>query len=202
MIEIDEKGFATSSGVMTVHRISDTTREWLGPHDEYMSIGTGLARGSYLTGPDELVALGCVWCRTQDDSGWHQVEDHRGKLAYDTATRAVSELTALGPVPETHTLLVPASPFDRWNGQAWERDEAAELQAKLSAAQSEQSRRIAVANQQIAIISPAVDGGYAKQEHTQLLADWQRYRYDLTLMSEQPDWPGSPLWPTEPAKLI
>lgn len=43
------------------------------------------------------------------------------------------------------------------------------------ASQTEQSARIANANQQIAIIKPAVDGGYAKPEHTQLLADWQRY---------------------------
>ncbi|MFQ2050947.1 tail fiber assembly protein [Aeromonas veronii] len=61
---------------------------------------------------------------------------------------------------------------------------------------------LASANQQIAIIKPAVDGGYAKPEHTQLLADWQRYRYELTLVQEHDGWPESPQWPTEPDRVI
>lgn len=71
-----------------------------------------------------------------------------------------------------------------------------------SVAQMEQSRRMSVATQQISIIKPAVDGGYAKPEHTQLLADWQRCRYELTLVPEQPGWPENPQWPTEPEKVI
>ncbi|HHW4400581.1 TPA: tail fiber assembly protein [Aeromonas hydrophila] len=66
----------------------------------------------------------------------------------------------------------------------------------------EQSMRISEANQQIAIMKPAVDGGYAKPEHTQLLADWQRYRYELTLVPEHDGWPESPQWPAEPDKVI
>ncbi|EKB14529.1 tail fiber assembly protein [Aeromonas veronii] len=69
-------------------------------------------------------------------------------------------------------------------------------------ATAEQSACITTANQQIAIIKPAVDGGYAKPEHIQLLADWQRYRYELTLVPEQSGWPASPQWPTEPDKVI
>lgn len=60
----------------------------------------------------------------------------------------------------------------------------------------------AVAVAQIELIKPAVDGGYAKPEHSQLLADWQRYRYKLTLVPEQTGWPESPQWPTEPEKVI
>lgn len=67
---------------------------------------------------------------------------------------------------------------------------------------AEQAARITTATQQIAIIKPAVDGGYAKPEHTQLLADWQRYRYELTLVPEQAGWPESPQWPAEPNKVI
>lgn len=66
----------------------------------------------------------------------------------------------------------------------------------------EQSQLLSDANQQIGILKPAVDGGYAKPEHTQLLSDWQRYRYALTLVPEQPGWPESPQWPTQPATVI
>jgi hypothetical protein len=69
-------------------------------------------------------------------------------------------------------------------------------------ASAELNSRMTLANQQIAIIKPAVDGGYAKPAHTQLLADWQRYRYELPDVRTEPGWPESPQWPTEPDKVI
>ncbi|QXC37256.1 tail fiber assembly protein [Aeromonas sp. FDAARGOS 1410] len=77
-----------------------------------------------------------------------------------------------------------------------------EPQSDHEIASAELSSYMALANQQIAVITPAVDGGYAKPEHTQLLADWQRYRYELTLVPELDGWPESPQWPTEPEKVI
>ncbi|WP_139462131.1 phage tail assembly chaperone [Aeromonas veronii] len=62
----------------------------------------------------------------------------------------------------------------------------------------EQSRRMSVATQQIAILKPAVDGDYAKPGHAQLLADWQRCRYELTLVPEQAGWPTNVNWPDAP----
>ncbi|MBO2901168.1 tail fiber assembly protein [Aeromonas dhakensis] len=69
-------------------------------------------------------------------------------------------------------------------------------------AKLELDNKVQMANQQIAILKPAVDGGYAKQEHTQLLSDWQRCLYELTLVPEKPGWPEKPQWPTEPDKVI
>ncbi|MEN9531299.1 MAG: hypothetical protein RIQ83_523 [Pseudomonadota bacterium] len=77
-----------------------------------------------------------------------------------------------------------------------------EPQSDHEKASADLNSRLALANQQIAIIKPAVDGGYAKPEHTQLLADWQRYRYELTLVSEQVGWPTSPQWLEQPATVI
>ena len=93
-------------------------------------------------------------------------------------------------------------PFEKhiapdFNGVVWYR-----LRVTLSAAQAEQARRIAVANGQIAIIQPAVDDGYAKPGHAQLLVDWQRYRYELTAVPELAGWPVEPQWPVEPDKVI
>ncbi|WP_324056924.1 phage tail protein [Aeromonas caviae] len=61
---------------------------------------------------------------------------------------------------------------------------------------------IAEADHQIFIIKPAVDGGYAKPDHIKMLADWQRYRYELVLMQESPGWPESPQWPQQPEAII
>lgn len=203
-IEFDENGYALSSGYMAVHRCDPVTKRWLGAHDEFMSVGTGLAPNSYLEGPQGTAGDGYTWCRTADDTEWCRVEDHSGEIVYDKTTLAPMEITELGPVPSTHTLVAPTSPFDIFDEQTqtWKVDEAAERQAQLESAQAEQSKRIADANQQIAILKPAVDGGYAKPEHTQLLADWQRCRYDLTLVPEQHGWPENPKWPAQPTTVI
>lgn len=62
--------------------------------------------------------------------------------------------------------------------------------------------RDALATAQIDILRPAVDGGYAKLEHSLLLADWQRYRYELTLVQEQTGWPELPQWPEQPEVVV
>jgi hypothetical protein len=63
------------------------------------------------------------------------------------------------------------------------------------------SRRLE-ADRSVSLLQPAVEAGYAKPEHTQLLADWQRYRYELTSVPEQPGWPESPQWPDQPEAII
>lgn len=72
----------------------------------------------------------------------------------------------------------------------------------LDKAKSEQAERIAVSTRNIDIIKPAVDGGYATPESELALQQWQRYRYELTLVPEQPGWPASPQWPAEPESII
>lgn len=67
---------------------------------------------------------------------------------------------------------------------------------------AEMDARIKTSNEQIAILKPAVDGGYAKPEHAQLLADWQRYRYELMSVPKLPGWPESPQWPDQPETII
>ncbi|WP_234915306.1 tail fiber assembly protein [Aeromonas veronii] len=199
-IQLNESGFADQSGYLRCYICHPDTREYLGESDEFISQHTGLPAWAFMDAPQGALASGMVWVRSTN--GWEQVLDLRGQLAYNTVTRTASEIVELGPLPADQTLQPPGSPFDRWNGQAWVKDEAAEQQDKLEAAQAEQAARITTATQQIAIIKPAVDGGYAKPEHTQLLADWQRYRYELTLVPEQTGWPESPQWPTEPEKVI
>ncbi|MFM5440106.1 tail fiber assembly protein [Aeromonas enteropelogenes] len=161
-----------------------------------MSVGTGLPAGAYLDAPPAC-EKGHAMVRNGD--AWIMVPDYRGVTAYDKKTLFEQEISELGPVPSTMTLQEPTSPYDIWDDErGWHLDE----QGVLSAAQHEQAARISLASQQISIIKPAVDGGYAKPEHTKLLADWQRCRYELTLVPEQPGWPYKPQWPSEPEKVI
>ncbi|WP_429169400.1 tail fiber assembly protein [Aeromonas hydrophila] len=74
-------------------------------------------------------------------------------------------------------------------------------QSSQEKAKAELNLRLVLANQQISILKPAVDGGYAKPEHAKLLSDWQRNCYELTLVPEQTGWPENPQWPIEPDKV-
>ncbi|MNR64856.1 hypothetical protein D3C85_1876530 [compost metagenome] len=47
-------------------------------------------------------------------------------------------------------------------------------------------------------LRPAVDGGYAKEADVELLAQWQRYRYELPDVRNKPGWPEQPAWPPRP----
>lgn len=197
----DDQGFAANDGTVNAYRSAPLTGEYMGGVEVWVSRGTGLPADIYLDAPTQAATKGFTFVRTSTGDQWQQVEDYRGSTVYDTVTKAPSYITELGPLPDGKTDQQPAS-YDKWNGTAWVKDEAAEQQATLEAAMGEQTQRIAMATQQIAILTPAVDGSYAKPEHTQLLADWQRYRYELTLVPEQLGWPESPQWPTEPDKVI
>ncbi|MFQ2070668.1 tail fiber assembly protein [Aeromonas veronii] len=201
-IKLNERGFADESGYLRCHICHPETGEYTGQSDEFISQHTGLPAWAFLEGPTREPKSGHVWVHSPETASWLEVEDHRGITVYDTVTKERSDITELGPIPDGKTDLTPASPHDKWSGTAWVTDEAAEQQATLEAAMGEQTQRIAMATQQIVILTPAVDGGYAKPEHTQLLADWQRCRYELTLVPEQLGWPEKPQWPAEPEKVI
>lgn len=192
-------GWADSSGFTLAYIADPETSEYLGTNNVWVSEGTSLPAGAYLDAPPAKES-GQTIIRQAD--GWQLVTDLRGVVVYDKSTGHPVTVNAIGELQEQYTLLEPSSPYDKWSGEEWVKDESAEQQAKLEASQAEQLMRINEANQQIAILMPAIDGGYAKQEHIQLLADWQRYRYDVALVSEQPDWLEKPQWPERPPSVV
>lgn len=194
-----DDGWAETSGYTMTYIADHETAVYLSPYDVWVSEGTGLPAGAYHDAPPAPIEGKAI---VRQVTGWQFVTDLRGEVVYDKSTGHPFTVNAIGDLLEQYTLLEPSSPYDKWTGDGWEKDEYAEQQAKSEAAQIEQSARIANANQQIATLKPAVDGGYAKPEHTQLLSDWQRCRYELTLVPEQAGWPEQPQWPAEPDKVI
>ncbi|WP_270687242.1 tail fiber assembly protein [Aeromonas sp. D3] len=203
-VTLDEHGFATSDGWVEVATKDRESNEFTGCCHEWVSEGTGISAGSYLDRPSGDAPAGKAWVRTADDSKWELVDDHRGLVVYDKTTTHPQTIGELGPLPESVTTQVPPGQFVIWDEaeQSWVTDQVTEQAHSRQMAESQQTTLLLVANQQIAIIAPAVEGGYAKPEHAQLLAAWQRYRYELTQVPEQTGWPDAPQWPTEPDKVI
>ncbi|WP_224055526.1 hypothetical protein [Vibrio penaeicida] len=76
---------------------------------------TGLpAMSTHIKPPPQQAGKTCRFTGTQ----WEYVIDYRGKRAYCKDRNGEDyDITALGPLPDTHTLLVPA-PMDQWDDTA------------------------------------------------------------------------------------
>ncbi|MBJ7581640.1 tail fiber assembly protein [Aeromonas veronii] len=138
------------------------------------------------------------------DGEWIVQPDWRHIELWETGTGISTEITEPNVTPSdigATDIPYPGRGYI-WSDTDWVYDTEEGARIVEAEAVAEQGLRLSKANQQIAILKPAVDGGYAKPEHTQLLADWQRCRYELTLVPEQPGWPEKPQWPTEPEKVI
>ncbi|MFQ2218388.1 tail fiber assembly protein [Aeromonas enteropelogenes] len=139
-----------------------------------------------------------------DDGQWVIHPDWRYVPLWSMKSGEPVSISEPGITPSqiSATDIEPPGPEYKWDDGHWVYDAKAAADIALKNAQRELSSRLATASSQLDVLKPAVDGGYAQAEHTQLLADWQRYRYELTLVPEQPGWPESPQWPTEPEKVI
>ena len=60
-----------------------------------------------------------------DGQAWRVVEDHRGAVVFDTATRQAATVQSLGPLPEGYTATPPPSARHAWDGASWQPDMAA-----------------------------------------------------------------------------
>ena len=125
-ITFDTRGYAESSGNITVYTV-DKDGIYRGAETQFISVGCGLAAGSYLDAPPK-VKTGFAIVRS--DNGWDYNVDKRGTY-YDKETGEKTEHTTLGDLPENLTALAPLSEPCKWNGKAWVID--AEKQAELNA---------------------------------------------------------------------
>ncbi|HHQ4781803.1 TPA: tail fiber assembly protein [Aeromonas veronii] len=105
---------------------------------------------------------------------------------------------AVTPEERGATTMPYPGPGYVWRDEQWQSDPA--LQHKLAEQRAEQelARRQAEATAEIARITPAVDGGYAKPSDVELLPQWQRYLYELPDTRERPGWPDNPTWMPKP----
>ncbi|GAB7197796.1 MULTISPECIES: tail fiber assembly protein [Dickeya] len=193
--ELDENGLAVDAGWITVYHADHVTREYTGKGVEFLMRGTGIPADSYTDVPPPAVE-GQAVCRRADGGAWEAVEDHRGKTAYRTADGKPQTVTALGELHDGLTLLTPATAFDRWDGNAWVTDVAAQHAAEVAAAQQEQAARKTAATARITELGYAADLGMATDAEQTALTAWKTYLVQLSRLdtSAAPDidWPETP----------
>ncbi|MGM3162457.1 tail fiber assembly protein [Dickeya undicola] len=195
-IQLNEKGLSLSAGYITVYHIDPQTREYIGNTREYLMEGVGIPAHSFIDTPPAAQS-GQAIVRSQDGLSWENVADYRGQTAYDKQTGQSSQVSQLGDLSDTLTLLPPATAYDIWQNDGWVTDAKAQQAAQVSAAQQQQAGYLAQAEKRLTVLQYAVELDMATEQETQALKDWKTY---LVLLNRV-DVSGAPAidWPTMPA---
>ncbi|HCB1818473.1 TPA: tail fiber assembly protein [Salmonella enterica] len=157
-ITLDENGFATEAGYITVYNYDGTTREYIGSSVEYLPFGVGVPAHSCVDAPGSNKD-GFAICRNADSTGWEYVADHRGEIIYSTETGESKEITALGDYPENTTTIAPLTPYDKWDGEKWVTDTEAQHSAAVAAAEARRQSLIDAAMASISLIQLKLQAG-------------------------------------------
>ncbi|HFV8399821.1 TPA: tail fiber assembly protein [Escherichia coli] len=154
-ITLDENGFATEAGFITIYNYNGETREYISSSVEYLPFGVGVPGNSCVDAPISKKD-GFAVCRTADLTGWEYVADHRGETVYSTATGKPVTISQLGEYPEGTTTIAPLTPYDKWDGEKWVTDTEAQHGA---AAEAQRQSLIDTAMASISLIQLKLQAG-------------------------------------------
>lgn len=189
----DKNGLATEPGDIRCYYYDPNIGEYTGWSDEYINIGVSMPGHSTDIDPgDEVAGQVAVF----KNGAWGQEEDHRGEIVYSTTGGMPFTINYIGPVRDGYTTTMPSGPYDKWDGKAWVKDEAAEKSAQLRDAENQKNWFMQTANDNIAPLQDAVDLDIDTDEEKQQLLDWKKYRVLLnrvdTSTAPDIDWPKVP----------
>ncbi|EAZ9263006.1 tail fiber assembly protein [Salmonella enterica] len=176
-----------------IYNLRSDTNEFIGAGDAYIPPHTGLPANCTDIAPPDIPASHIAIFDAETEM-WNLHEDHRGETVYDTQTGNPIYISELGPLPENVTLVSPDGEYQKWDGKAWVKDEAAETAAQLRQAEETKSRLLQIASEKIAPLQDAVDLGVATDEEKSQLGEWKKYRVLVNRVdTTNPDWPEVPV---------
>ncbi|EGI5052404.1 tail fiber assembly protein [Salmonella enterica subsp. enterica serovar Worthington] len=181
-----------------IYNLRSDTNEFIGAGDAYIPPHTGLPANCTDIAPPDIPASQIAVFDAETKT-WSLKEDHRGETVYDTQTGNQVYISEPGPLPENVTSVSPDGEYQKWDGKAWVKDEAAEKAAQLRQAEETKSRLLQMASEKIAPLQDAVDLGLATDDEKAQLDEWKKYRVLVnrvdTSTAPKIDWPKKPEQP-------
>ncbi|EAX5653092.1 tail fiber assembly protein [Salmonella enterica] len=176
-----------------IFNLRSDTNEFIGAGDAYIPPHTGLPANCTDIAPPDIPSSHIAVFDAETKT-WILQEDHRGETVYDTTTGNQVYISAPGPLPENVTSVSPDGEYQKWDGKAWVKDEAAEKAAQLRQAEETKSRLLQMASEKIAPLQDAVDLGLATDDEKAQLDEWKKYRVLVNRVdTSNPDWPDVPV---------
>ena len=177
-------GFFDESGWIDVYTFSETTGEYLGQHDIYVSRGCGLPAGATLEAPPEAPEQQVV---VRQQNAWGVVPDYRG-VVFRTTDGAEVTHSMPGELPAELTAVPRPSAAHLWDGLDWVLDAALDLALQSRREQSWIENELHWAGREI---DKHLDADPAALS-TELA--WRTYRNELRA------WPTNELFPNLDAR--
>ncbi|HBJ2637891.1 TPA: tail fiber assembly protein [Salmonella enterica] len=179
-----------------IFNLRSDTNEFIGAGDAYIPPHTGLPANCTDIAPPDIPASHIAIFDAETGT-WSLHEDHRGETVYDTTTGNQVYISAPGPLPENVTSVSPDGEYQKWDGKAWVKDEAAETAAGLREAEGTKSRLLQMASEKIAPLQDAVDLDEATDKEKASLLAWRKYRVQVNRVDTL-----KPVWPEKPASSL
>ncbi|WP_370429438.1 tail fiber assembly protein [Klebsiella aerogenes] len=193
--KLNKNGIATAAGWLTVYNVEPERREFQSVTMEYLAAGVGLPAFGYADKP-ELPGEGLALVRSADEKQWETIADYRGLTAYSTETGQPEIIAFPGELPDTLTLLAPATPYDKWDGNQWVTDTAARHADEIAVAEQQKQALLSEAQQQITGWQTELQLGIISDDDKASLILWMNYIKDIQAVStgDAPDieWPVKP----------
>lgn len=140
---LDANGFAASDGILRVYNYDSVSGEFSCATDEFLMQGVGIpANATIIEPPEADTGYANIFTEQQ----WKQTPDYRGQVVYLITTGETIVIDELGDYPAGTTTIAPATAYDKWDGEKWQTDAAAEHAAQVQEAKAEQQDRIREAN--------------------------------------------------------
>ncbi|EBQ5839431.1 tail fiber assembly protein [Salmonella enterica subsp. enterica serovar Brandenburg] len=176
-----------------IFNLRSDTNEFIGAGDAYIPPHTGLPANCTDIAPPDIPSCHIAVFDAETQT-WSLQEDHRGETVYDTTTGNQVYISEPGPLPENVTSVSPDGEYQKWDGKAWVKDEAAEKAAQLRQAEETKSRLLQIASEKIAPLQDAVDLDEATDKEKASLLAWRKYRVLVNRVDTlNPDWPEQPV---------
>ncbi|EJM4442678.1 tail fiber assembly protein [Salmonella enterica] len=182
--------------IIKIFNLRSDTNEFIGAGDAYIPPHTGLPANCTDIAPPDIPASHIAIFDAETGT-WSLHEDHRGETVYDTTTGNQVYISAPGPLPENVTSVSPDGEYQKWDGKAWVKDEAAETAARLREAEGTKSRLLQMASEKIAPLQDAVDLDEATDKEKASLLAWRKYRVQVNRVDTL-----KPVWPEKPASSL
>lgn len=193
--KLNKNGIATAAGWLTVYSVEPHQREFQSVTMEYLAAGVGLPAFGYADKP-ALPGDGFALVRSADEKQWETIADYRGLTAYNTETGQPEIIAFLGELPDTLTLLAPVTAYDKWDGNQWVTDTAAQHADEITVAEQQKQALLSEAQQQITGWQTELQLGIISDDDKASLISWMNYIKAVQAVdtSKAPDisWPERP----------
>lgn len=193
-VTLDKNGLARSSGTLTIYNFDALSGEFTGSNEEFLAQGVGLPANSCITAPPVIESgQAAVYL----DGSWQAVADYRGKTVYSITDGSEIVISELGDYPADTTPLVPATAWDKWNGETWVTDADAQQAADEKSAARQKSALISEANGVTQVWQTQLLLGIIMDADKAALTEWMKYiqAVQAVNISHAPDikWPEKPI---------